>query len=325
MKYFPKIIAPINSFEEIKILHDAGANEFYGGYIPPYWEKEYSLLCSPSGRTFKEAHIIEFSNLRKIIDYCKKNELVFSLTLNAPLYLPEQYPLLFRLIEEYLSAGGKNVIAADLGLILSLHEKKYPVILHLGTSAVVLNHFTAIFFKEMGIKRIVLERQLTIAEITKIVNCVPDVKFDVFILIGKCTNIEGLCTFLHDSPDRTWHCVENYAIEIPKSTMTEKNWKVKGEGVNISNIWNGIRRTDACGLCQIKKLIELKIHGFKIVGRGTNIKRKLRAIEYLKNIICISSVIKNEKKFYQEAHGIYEKFFNHKCSPELCYFPFEDL
>ncbi|MBI4651484.1 U32 family peptidase, partial [Candidatus Desantisbacteria bacterium] len=206
MKYSPKIIAPVNSFEEIKILHNAGANEFYGGYLPSYWEKKYSFLCSPSGRTFKEAHIIEFNNLKKIINYCKKNGLVFSLTLNAPLYLPEQYPLLFKLIEEYTGAGGENIIAADIGLILSLQEKQYPVILHLGTSGAVLNHFTAMFYKEMGIKRIVLERQLTVAEITEIVNCVTDVKFDVFILIGKCPNIEGLCTFLHDSPDRNWHC-----------------------------------------------------------------------------------------------------------------------
>ncbi len=315
----PKIIAPINNIEEIEILHNSGALEFYGGYTPIYWKERFSSWCSINGRTFNEADIDTINNLKNILNYCKNHNIDFSLTLNAPLYLPLQYPLIFKLIEEYMDIGGQHVIIADLGLLLSIRGKKYPLFLHLGTGGTVLNHYAVKFYSNFEISRIILDRQLKLDEIEKIINSSTNVEFDIFMLIGKCPNIEGLCTFLHDSPDRIWHCVENYKMEeiINRRQKTEDG----RQRTEDANIWAGVKRTDACGLCQIKRLIELKVHGFKIVGRGASLERKIKAVKGLKKMIDISSKIENEENFIIKAHDTYQEIFGHQCSPLVCYFP----
>ncbi|MBI5206847.1 MAG: U32 family peptidase [Candidatus Firestonebacteria bacterium] len=305
------IIAPINNYDEIEILHQAGVNEFYGGYTPLFWRKKYSPWISVNGRTFAESNIDSLRNLHKIIEWCNDQNITFNLTVNAPLYSEAQYPLILKLIDEYINLGGKDLIVVDLGLILLLKEKKYPVCLHLGTGSSVLNHLSVGFYENIGIKRIILDRQLSINEIKKILKNYPEIKFDVFMLVGQCPNIEGLCTFLHDSPDRNWHCIEKFKIEPIE--IREKN--------ECYNIWSNVKRTDACGLCQVKKLLELKINGFKIVGRGASLDRRLKAVRGLKRMIdiCSEPNIK-ESKIKIQAQQIYHEIFEHSCSEMICYF-----
>ncbi|NJC89072.1 MAG: hypothetical protein FIB02_11185 [Desulfuromonas sp.] len=49
------IISPVDHLAEAESLLQAGADELYGGFVPPQWREDYSLLASLNQRTFAEA------------------------------------------------------------------------------------------------------------------------------------------------------------------------------------------------------------------------------------------------------------------------------
>lgn len=86
-----------------------------------------------------------------------------------------------------------GIIASDPGVI-NLIKKYLPnVDIHLSTQANTVNFEAVRFWKNLGIKRIILARELEIAEIKEIKRKVPEMELEVFVHGAMCMSYSGRC------------------------------------------------------------------------------------------------------------------------------------
>lgn len=309
-----RILSPIDRFIEAEALIAAGATELYGGMFPS-WFADYPYFLSPNQRTFKEAQMDE-NEFSRVVKICLKNNVPLYMTINNLYFTEEQLPLIVKMAKQAEQLGVKAFIMGSLPLVLNILEANINIPIHLSTMAVTLNHFAVSFWGDLGINRFTLPRSLTTSEIKSITTNNPQFEYDAFILVGKCPNVEGFCSFLHTNPKKIWPCEQYYEIKI----MGEAT----NNAPNISEIqkrWQGFYRGHGCGICAITKLIDAGITGLKIVGRGSPLSFKLQNLKLIFDAIDTHNTYENEQVIVQKLKELYVERFGHVCSPYECYFP----
>ncbi len=99
-----------------------------------------------------------------------------------------------RAVADAEAAGADAVILADLGLVAHTAEQHPGLRRHLSVQAAAANPDIINFYAEaFGVKRVVLPRVLTVAEITAI-NREIDAETEVFVFGGLCVMAEGRCS-----------------------------------------------------------------------------------------------------------------------------------
>ncbi|MCQ2734842.1 MAG: U32 family peptidase [Alphaproteobacteria bacterium] len=87
-----------------------------------------------------------------------------------------------------------GLIVQDLG-VARVIQKSYPWFeIHASTQMAVHNKEGALFLQKMGFKRVVLARELTVAEIKEIAT-IPNLETEAFIHGALCYSYSGLCQF----------------------------------------------------------------------------------------------------------------------------------
>ena len=90
------------------------------------------------------------------------------------------------------SVGADAVIVSDMGLLKIARE--FPRLdVHISTQAGVTNSEAARFFRDLGAKRIVLARELSLGEVAQIHADVPDVELECFVHGAMCVSMSGRC------------------------------------------------------------------------------------------------------------------------------------
>lgn len=85
------------------------------------------------------------------------------------------------------------LIMSDPGLIMMVREHFPDVPVHLSVQANAVNWATVKFWKNMGLTRVILSRELSIDEIEEIKNNVPDMEIEVFVHGALCMAYSGRC------------------------------------------------------------------------------------------------------------------------------------
>lgn len=311
-----KILAPIDHLGEAERLIQAGADELYGGFIPPEWRDTYSDVGSINKRTFVEAQFASAGELASAVELAHERRVRFFLTLNNDYYSAGQYPAVLAEVERAIELGVDALLVADIGLIREVARRGYGIELHLSILAAVLNREAAAFYRDLGAARVVLDRSLTLPEIAGIIEAVKDVEFEVFVRYGKCPNIEGLCTlFHHDDPRHVWPCGQEYRIDA-----------VSDDGAGdmareAQGFWRSVSRGNACGLCAMFDLEQAGISALKIAGRGRKTEDKVSAVKTIEALrqMLLSGV--EREVFYQTAVNLYREEYGVLCDPYVCYQP----
>lgn len=310
-----RILSPVDNLAEVQALADAGADEVYGGYVPTAWVKKYSMLGSANQRYFPSAQITDARELGRVINSAHGCGIKFFLTMNAPYYTERQYSDLLDEARSVSGMGADALIVSDLGLLLRLRDALPEVNVHLSTLQTVFNSEAARFFHRLGISRMVLPRELTLAEMAGVVKSNPGVEFDAFVMVGKCPNIEGFCTFTHNSPSLVWPCEERY--DIAAETPGESP-----EGIiNAQAGWSGVNRRQACGLCGLPRLQKAGVTALKLVGRGGPTKMKVAVIKAVKDAVDMMDAGVTGAEYATRAKEVYRNTFGGPCNPYVCYFP----
>ncbi len=311
-----RIISPVDNLKEAVQLITAGADELYGGYVPAEWDR-YSLAASINQRTFAAAQIGSAEELAEIIALAHASGRTFALTLNAPYYTESQFPLLLDYIDRMVLLGIDSVILADLGLLRLLRRRHPGLEYHASTLAHLGNAGAVRLFASQGVQRVVLPRHLTVADMAAIISEVPDVRCDAFLLVGKCPNTEGLCTFHHSSPDRIWPCEIPYDIQplVPQASSSLR------DAMQRQNSWSTTNRRHGCGLCAIPLLQQSGVHGLKLVGRGAPVAQKVRNILMTREFIALASARPDFNAYRRQAVAAHRQRFGAACHQNVCYYP----
>lgn len=312
-----RIVSPVDNLQETPLLLEAGADELYGGYIPSDWCGRYGSLASLNQRTFAAAQIGSEADLAAIVDLVHQRGRQFALTLNAPFYLEIQQPLLLDYVDRMVELGIDSLILADPGMVRLLSGRHPRLVLHASTLAHLSNAGSLAFFARLGVSRAVLPRHLTVAEMSEIAARVPQVECDAFLLVGKCPNTEGLCTFQHASPERIWPCETPYRIEpvgaVPSASLQR--------AMARQGSWAMTNRRHGCGLCAIPWLCKSPIKGLKLVGRGAPGADKARNIRMVREFMALAAECPDFAAYRRQAMDAHQRRFAAACHVNVCYYP----
>ena len=242
-----EILAPGGSFEKALYAFEGGADAVYVG------------LEKFSARHFSAN--FDFSSLEKLKKIAiEKNKKIY-ITINTVIKEDEISDVI-KFLTEIEIIGVDGVIIQDFG-ILHLLKKYFPTIpIHASTQMAIHNSEGVRIAKKLGISRVVLARELSIEEISKIRKENPDIELEVFIHGSLCYSFSGCCLIsgLTVSSDRSAN--RGKCSQVCR-TWFEKSGKNKNSGYYFS-------LKDLSLDANIKKLVDIGINSLKIEGRMKN-------------------------------------------------------
>lgn len=178
----------------------------------------------------------------------------------------------FNGLKEYVQglqdAGVDAVIVADVGII-SFIRKKFPSLdVHVSTQANITNLASAQFFADMGVKRIVLARELNINQIAAIASALKGrVEVECFVHGAMCISYSGRCllsNYLAGRDANHGECVQacrwRYFIR-EQSREDELEVEEDERGTYFLN------SKDLCMIRHLKALQDAGVASLKIEGR----------------------------------------------------------
>lgn len=296
-----KILAPINSPQEVEMLVKSGAEELYCGLSPQEWVSSHGMAVWLNRRSPRAGNIQTVEALHQLVREAHSYQVPVFLTLNAPYYTESQHPYLFDLVRRMVfEIGVDALIISDIGLISGIRELGIDVEIHLSSVGVSLNSETIKFYQQLGAKRIILPRGLSLREIRNIALKVKDVvDLEVFILNDGCAFEEGLCHTTHNvvgafcSGLARWeyHFHQNGKRQNPRSEVDldihmrdyrEWMWYINGCGCSLTP--KGLPY-GPCGLCAIPEFSEMGIGAIKIIGRQASPFRRLVSVQLVKAVV----------------------------------------
>lgn len=91
------------------------------------------------------------------------------------------------------NVGADAVLISDIGLVTLCKEVAPRLTIHLSTQASTTNLLAVKFWQSMGVKRVVLARELGLDEIKQIHDAVPDMELEAFVHGAMCMSFSGRC------------------------------------------------------------------------------------------------------------------------------------
>lgn len=177
--YKPELLAPAGSLDVFVTAVEEGADAVYIG--------------APSLNARALAKNFTFEELASMIDFGHKNRVKVYLAMNS-LVREEEIPQLIELLSLLEQLAPDALIIQDLGLYW-LVKKYFPgFTLHASTLMGAHNSLAVRQFADMGFKRVVLAREVTLAETRQIHEQVP-VELEMFVHGALCFSYSGLCLF----------------------------------------------------------------------------------------------------------------------------------
>jgi putative protease len=312
-----RILSPVDRADELPALADAGADEFYAGLVPPFWAEAFGPIVSCNRRSFDAANLPSPEALDALVLAANLRGLPVYVALNATPIPDAMIPRLVDFVVDLSLREVRGAIVSDLALLLALRDRRFRRFeLHASTLFSAFNGAAVSFLARQGAARVVLARELTVAEATRVAGaCRTPV--EVIGMRGRCPNIEGFCGHLHDDPTRTWPCELHY----------EKTWQGISPGMppmvaKALDRNEGADRYYSCGLCAVPMLAAGGVHAFKIVGRGSETSRKVSAVEGVRRMRDEGAAdAGSPSACARRGKALYREYFGRPCRPENCYFP----
>lgn len=250
----PELLAPAGDMEGIRMALRYGADAVYCG--GPFMQMRASKVG------FMREDLTEASRL--IHEAGKK----LYVTVNCFAENGE-IPQIGEYVRFLKDIGADAVIVSDIGVIAQIRDEVPDMEIHVSTQANCMNWRAARVYREMGVRRIVLARELSLAQIAQIRANVPDdMELEAFVHGAMCMSYSGRCllsAFLAGRSGNRGECAQtcrwNYYL------MEEKR---PGEYFPIEEDARGsaiLSSKELCCIEHLKEFEEAGICSFKIEGR----------------------------------------------------------
>lgn len=250
-----ELLSPAGDFERLKGALKFGADAVYLG------GEQFGMRTNPSNfnaQELKDAVLLAHSMGKKVYLTC--NTLPRNNELEA---LPD--------FLKYASEIGIDAfIIADVG-VMALAKKYAPEVeIHMSTQVGIVNYQTANTLYEMGAKRIVTARELSLDEIKTIRDKTPeDLQIEVFVHGAMCMSFSGRCIlsdYMVGRDANRGDCAQpcRWKYHLMEETRPGQFFPVNQEngGTYIFN------SRDLCMIEHIPELVNAGVDSFKIEGRA---------------------------------------------------------
>ncbi len=270
-----ELLAPAGSLEKAKCALEFGADAIYAG-LP-----DFSLRARIN--KFGEKQIIE------AIKYAHDRNKKIYITTNI---FAHNHHL--DILKKHLRIFRNNLpdafVASDAGVIEIIKKTLPKAIIHLSTQANTTNWQAAKFWREQGVKRIVLARELNLEEIKEIHEKVPGLELEYFVHGAMCMAYSGRCLLSSWQVGRSSNlgdCAQNCRW---KYKLVEE--KRPDEYIPVEQDKQGSYLLNSKDLCLIEYLDDLKSAGitsFKIEGRAKSVYYLSQVVKAYRAAININS------------------------------------
>lgn len=248
-----ELLSPAGDMNKLKTAFYFGADAVYIG------GKNFSLRALAGNFSNEEiVEAVEFAHSIGKKVYVTVN--IFGR--NDDIVMAEEY---FKFLE---TANVDGAIVSDTGLIYLARQCAPNLPINLSTQANTLNYKTVEFWKNHGVKRVILARELSLEEIKTIGEKVKDIEIETFIHGAMCISYSGRCLLSDYRTGRSSNrgeCVQacrwHYEIREKDSECGYLEMEEDERGTYIMN------SKDLNLLDYIDELADAGVCSFKIEGR----------------------------------------------------------
>jgi putative protease len=174
-----ELLSPAGNLEKLKIAIAYGADAVYGGV------SHFSLRIR-SGKEFT------FESFKEGIDYAHSLGKKVYATING-FPFNSQIELLKKHIVQMAEVGPDAFIVAAPGVVRLCREIAPHIPIHLSTQANVMNYLDAQVYYDMGVRRIIAAREISLKDVTEIKKHLPDMEIEIFVHGSMCFAYSGRC------------------------------------------------------------------------------------------------------------------------------------
>ncbi|MGQ7389151.1 peptidase U32 family protein [Streptococcus suis] len=276
----PEVLSPAGTLEKLKVAIDYGADAvFVGG-------QAYGLRSRAGNFTMDEMREgIEYAHTRGAKVYVAANMVTHEGN-------EEGAGAWFR---ELRDMGLDAVIVSDPALIVICATEAPGLEIHLSTQASSTNYETFEFWKELGLTRVVLAREVTMEEVAEIRKR-TDVEIEAFVHGAMCISYSGRCVLSNHMSKRdanrggcSQSCRWKYNLyDLP---FGEERRSIKGE---IPEEFS-MSAVDMCMIDHIPDMIENGVDSLKIEGR-------MKSVHYVSTVTncykaAVDAYLESPEKF----------------------------
>lgn len=305
----PELLAPAGNFSKLKTAVYYGADAVYIG------GKSFSLRALSDNFTDEEiARAVEYAHGKNVKVYVTVN--IFAK--NSDFDKAKEY---FKFL---YSVGVDAVLITDIGLIDLCKEVDPKLPIHLSTQANTLNKYAVRAWKNYGLERVVLARELSLAEIAEIREFVPDIELEAFAHGAMCISYSGRCllsNYLNGRDSNRGECVQacRWSYELREKNKGGEYYPIE-EDERGSYIFNS---KDLNMISHIDEMVDAGVISLKIEGRmkseyylATVINAYRRAIDeyckigdkYKENSMFYDELIKTSHRAFTTAYTLGDNF-----------------
>ena len=175
----PELLSPAGSLNHMRFAYAYGADAVYAG------QPRYSLRVRNNEFSKEEV-------LGKGIEEAHAMGKLFFLASNIA---PHNSKLKTYIddLEPIIEMGPDALIMSDPGLIMMVRERWPDQTIHLSVQSNVVNYAAVKFWQGMGLKRIILSRELSLKEVAEIREKCPDMELETFVHGALCIAYSGRC------------------------------------------------------------------------------------------------------------------------------------
>lgn len=251
----PELLCPAGDLIRLKTAVDFGADAVYLA------GQEFGMRTASSNFSKED--------LKEGIDYAHKKGVRVHITCNT---LPHEDEMarLPEFLEYVNSIGADAIIAADLGTIGMVKKYAPDCELHASVQSGIVNSETANALYNMGAKRVVLARELSLDEIAKIrANTPKELELECFIHGAMCVSYSGRCllsSYMTGRDSNRGDCAQpcRWSYSLMEQTRD-------GQFFDITETEKGtyiLNANDMCMAEHLNRLADIGVSSFKIEGRA---------------------------------------------------------
>ncbi len=303
-----ELLAPAGNMEKFKMALHYGADAvFLGG-------KMFNLRAGSNNFSDEE--------LKEAVQYAHNMNRKVYVTLNI---IPhneelEELPSYVKFLENINVDG---VIVADLGVFQIVKENS-NLNISVSTQASNTNWRSVKMWKDMGAKRVVLAREISLENIKQIREKVPDIELEVFVHGAMCMSISGRCLLSNYMTSRDANrgdCAQScrWKYSLVEETRPGEYMPIY-EDERGTYIFNS---KDLCTIDMLDKILDVGVDSLKIEGRMKGIYYVSNAVKVYRDAVdsYYSGKFEVNPKWIEELESVSNRsyttgFYNEKAGVE---------
>ncbi len=251
----PELLAPSGDLTRLIAAVDYGADAVYLA------GEEFGMRTAATN--------FGVQDLKTGIDYAHSHGVKVHITCNTIPHNAEM-PRLPAFLETINELGADAIIAADLGTIMQVKKYAPNCDLHISVQSGICNYETARAFYDLGAKRIVLARELSLEEIAEIRAKTPqDLEIEAFAHGAMCVSFSARCllsSYMTGRDSNRGDCAQSCRWSY--SLMEEKR---PGQYFDITETDKGtyiLNANDMCMAEHLDKMVAAGVDSIKLEGRA---------------------------------------------------------